>query len=313
MSVDALSEHTSGRPPHFLEVSDLTVDDLAVVLDLAARPVEQLDRVLTGRGVALIFEKSSNRTRHSMEMAVVQLGGHPVYTRGDEVGFDQRESVEDITRILAGYHAVLAARVMCHDTLRRMAAVSAVPVVNLLSDRSHPMQALADVLTMCQVFGPLAGRRVAYVGDYNNVARSLAEASVMLGADVALAAPDGYGATPAELDRLVGLGPGRVVHHREAVAAVSGAQAVHTDVWTSMGQEAESEARRQAFRGWQVTDELMALADPEAVFLHCLPARRGEEVTDGVIDGPRSAVWQQAENRMNTARGALLWMLGQRP
>ena len=160
---------------HFLDVTDLAPDELRHVLDLAARPPAELGRPLEGRGAALIFEKPSLRTRHSMEMAVVQLGGHPVYTRDDEIGIDVREPLEDVMRILQGYHAVLAARVFAHEVLERMVAVADVPVVNMLSDHSHPLQALADALTMEQLLGPLAGRTVAWVGDYNNVARSLGE------------------------------------------------------------------------------------------------------------------------------------------
>ncbi len=195
-------------PRHLLTIPDLSAAELRSVLSLAQRA--DLPRVLDGRGAALIFEKPSNRTRHSMEMAVVQLGGHPIYTRGEEVGFDRREPVEDVTRVMAGYHGLLAARVFSHGVVERMAAVSAVPVINMLSDWAHPLQALADVLTMEQVHGDLRGRVVAWVGDYNNVARSLAEACVLLGADVALACPNGYGASAGELERLNLLGAGAV-------------------------------------------------------------------------------------------------------
>ncbi|HSB86652.1 MAG TPA: ornithine carbamoyltransferase, partial [Ilumatobacteraceae bacterium] len=185
---------------HLLNITDLSADEIVQVLELAERT--DLRPVLSGAGVALIFEKPSNRTRQSMEMAVVQLGGHPVYTRGDEVGFDVRESVEDITRVMAGYHGMVAARVFDHGVVERMAALDVVPIVNMLSDFSHPLQGLADALTMQQFHGPLAGRTVAYVGDYNNVARSLAEACVLLGADVALGCPLGYEAPDVELQRL---------------------------------------------------------------------------------------------------------------
>ncbi len=176
---------------HLLDVTDLTADEVVAVLDLARRAPADLGRPLEGRGVALIFEKPSTRTRHSTEIAVVQLGGHPVYTRGEEVGIDSREPAEDVVRILEGYHAVIAARVFDHRVLQRMAAVATVPIVNLLSDRSHPLQAITDALTMEDEFGSLKGRRVAWVGDYNNVARSLAEISTMLGADGGLGLPAG--------------------------------------------------------------------------------------------------------------------------
>lgn len=296
------------NPRHFLDVTDLDAGELSTVLDLAEVPT--LPHVLAGQGAALVFEKPSNRTRHATEMAVVQLGGHPVYTRGEEVGFDTREPVEDVTRILAGYHAVLCARVFSHETLVRMASVSGVPVVNLLSDRSHPMQALADVLTMRQLLGPLAGRTVAFVGDWNNVSRSLAEASAMLGMHVRLGCPDGYAPTPGDLEAIAALGAPTVVCSPVPADAVAGAHAVHTDVWTSMGQEEEQQARLAAFAGYTVTEELMRAAAPDAVFLHCMPAHRGEEVAAEVMDGPRSHAITQGHNRMHAARGLLAFLLG---
>ncbi|HKA05080.1 MAG TPA: ornithine carbamoyltransferase [Acidimicrobiales bacterium] len=298
-------------PRHFLEVTDLTAEELTAVLDLAEAP--SLPPVLHQKGVALIFEKPSNRTRQSMEIAVVQLGGHPVYTRGDEVGFDGREPVEDVARIMAGYHAVLAARVFEHEVLLRMAAVSSVPVVNLLSERSHPMQALADVLTMRQAFGSLARRTVAWVGDYNNVARSLGEAAALLGMHIRYGSPIGYGPDEAELERLQLLGAATVVAFPLLTEAVVGADAVHTDVWTSMGQESETAARTKAFEGWIVTEEVMAAAGPHSLFFHCMPAHRGEEVTAAVMDGPRSRAVQQGHNRLHAARGLLAFLMGVRP
>jgi len=295
---------------HLLDITDFTADELRSILDLAQRP--GLPQVLAGKGAALIFEKPSNRTRHSMEMAVFQLGGHPVYTRGDEVGLDVREPVEDVTRVLAGYHGLLAARVFSHDLVVRMAAVSSVPVVNMLSDHSHPLQALADVLTMVQVHGSIEGLTVAYVGDYNNVSRSLGEACVALGATLTLACPLGYHASDAELERLGALGPGRVAQVHRPAEAVVGAAAVHTDSWTSMGQETEKQARVQAFEGFTVDEALMAGAAPGAGFYHCLPAYRGLEVAAEVIDGVHSHVIAQAHNRLHAARGALAFLMGAR-
>jgi ornithine carbamoyltransferase len=292
----------------FLDVTDLSIDDLHRVLALAAAPIASLGRPLAGQGAALIFEKPSNRTRHSMEMAVVQLGGHPVYTRGEEVGFDVRESVEDVARIMSGYHAVLAARVFDHAVVARLAAAATVPVVNMLSDRSHPLQALADVLTMGEVLGDLTARTVAYVGDYNNVARSLAEASIMLGMHVRLGCPAGFDATDAELARLDELGPGTVEQLADPAAAVAGADVVHTDTWTSMGQETEKAARAEVFGRYQVSAELMGHAAGDAWFMHCLPAYRGLEVSADVIDGPRSLVVRQGHNRMHSARGLLAFV-----
>ena len=295
---------------HFLDITDLTLDELDQVLQLAQR--DELRHVLDGLGVALIFEKPSNRTRQSMEMAVVQLGGHPVYTRGDEIGFDVRESVEDVTRVMAGYHGLLAARVFDHTLVQRMAAVSAVPVVNMLSNQSHPLQALADVLTMQQVHGPLAGLDIAFVGDYNNVARSLTEACVLLGANIALACVPGYAPDEAELERLQLCGSGTVRLTNRPADAVHGAIAVHTDTWTSMGQEADKQARVRAFEGFSVTPELMSYAQPGAGFYHCLPAYRGIEVAAEVIDGEHSHVIAQAHNRLHVARGLLAFLLGVR-
>ena len=295
---------------HLLEIVDLSPDELQHILQLSERT--DLPRPLAGLGVALIFEKPSNRTRQSMEMAVVQLGGHPVYTRGEEVGLDVRETVEDVTRVMAGYHGVLAARVFEHGKVVRMAACSPVPVVNMLSDQAHPLQALADVLTMQQVHGPLAGSTVAWVGDYNNVARSLAEACVLLGANVSFGCPVGYHADAAELERLNSLGTGSVRQTHRADDAVVGAIAVHTDTWTSMGQEAEKAERVKVFESFRVDAPLLAAALPGAGFYHCLPAYRGYEVTAEVIDGPQSHVIAQAHNRLHAARGALAFLMGVR-
>lgn len=295
---------------HLLDITDFTAGELRTILSLAERP--ELPHALAGKGAALIFQKPSNRTRQSMEMAVVQLGGHPVYTRGEEVGFDVREPLEDIVRVMAGYHAVLAARVFSHDIVTRMAAVSAVPVVNMLSDHSHPLQALADVLTMQQVHGSLVGLSVAFVGDYNNVSRSLAEACATLGVTLVLACPVGYHADDAELERVNALGPGAITQVHRPAEAVVGAVAVHTDSWTSMGREAEKQERSQAFEGFTVDTALMAQAAPGAAFYHCLPAHRGFEVSAEVIDGPASRVFSQAHNRMHAARGALAFLLGVR-
>jgi len=289
----------------FLEMDDLTGDELIEVLDLASGPARP---VMAGRGAALIFEKPSNRTRNSTEMAVVQLGGHPITIRGDEIGLGVRESVEDVTRVLARYHAVVAARVFDHGLLESMARVGEVPIVNLLSDRAHPCQVLADLLTLRQRWGDLRGRSIAWVGDGNNVARSLTIGCAIAGVEVRLACPPGHELDEASLDGARALG-GSVDAGRDPGAAVEGADAVYTDTWVSMGQEAESAQRLDAFAGYQVDAKLMATAAPGAVFLHCLPAHRGQEVTAEVIDGPASVVFDQAENRMHAARGLLMWML----
>ncbi|MEO6652173.1 MAG: ornithine carbamoyltransferase [Ilumatobacteraceae bacterium] len=296
----------------FLDVTDCTSDEIRMLLDLAERPIESLGRPLAGCGAALIFEKPSNRTRHSTEMAVVQLGGHPIYTRGDEVGFDTREPVEDIARIMEGYHALIAARVYSHHIVERLAAAAAVPIVNMLSERSHPLQAVADALTMRQSLGDLDGRTVAYVGDYNNVSRSLGEIAALLGMHVRLACPTGFDADDAELERLLTLGAPSVEQSSRPSVAVAGAHAVHTDTWVSMGQEDDKAARRRAFEGFTVDAAMMGQAAPDAVFMHCLPAYRGFEVTADVIDGPQSVVFRQGHNRMHAARAVIAFLLGVR-
>lgn len=295
---------------NLLGIDALGPSGLRQVLDLARMPRERLGRPLDGRGVALIFEKPSNRTRQSMEIAVVELGGHPVYTRGEEIGFDIRESVEDVTRVMAGYHAVLCARVFDHHVLERMAASVSIPIVNMLSNTDHPLQAIADVLTMEDEFGVLAGRTVAWVGDYTNVARSLLQASAFFGMHVRLGCPAGFDASDDELGHLLQLGAASVEQYRDVMLAVEGADAVHTDTWISMGQEAESAERQEIFAGFHVTAATMSQAAPHAIFMHCLPAHRGWEVTDEVIDGPQSRVIPQAHHRLSSARGVLAMVLG---
>ncbi|GJM37768.1 MAG: ornithine carbamoyltransferase [Acidimicrobiales bacterium] len=292
---------------HFLEIDDLSSVELARVLDLSS--TADPARVLAGKGMALIFEKPSARTRNSMEMAVVQLGGHPVYIQADEVGLDTRESVEDVTNAMAGFHAAIGARVFAHDTVARMAAVDRVPVVNLLCDEGHPMQALADLLTMRREFGALEGRSVAYVGDANNVARSLAIGAALCGMQFRIASPPGYTFNERDLDRIRSHGGPEIFDRPED--AVAGADAVYADTWTSMGQEAEAEQRRRDFEGFQVDQRMMGFASAGAIFLHCLPAHRGEEVVDEVLDGPRSRIWVQAANRMHAARGLLSWLMSE--
>lgn len=278
---------------HLLSIRDLSAADLQSILAMSEQPAP---RVLQDKGVALYFEKPSARTRNSMEMAAAQLGGHPVHLQPNELGIGARESVEDVTRTLACYHAIIAARVFNHGLLEQMAAINAAPVLNMLSDTEHPLQALADLLTIKQLLGRVEGARVAFIGEGNNVSRSLAEACALAGAEFVIASPNGHGLEGAIEDP-----------HQ----AVEGAHIVYTDVWVSMGGE-DSDERRNLFEPYQVDEALMARA-PNAWFMHCLPARRGEEVTAPVIDGPRSAVWRQAENRMHTARGAMLWMMGLTP
>ena len=280
---------------HLLAIRDLGASDLRTILDLSQEPAP---RLLQDKGVALYFEKPSARTRNSMEMAAAQLGGHPVYLQPAELGIGARESVEDVTRTLACYHSIIAARVFDHALLEEMAAVNAAPVLNMLSATDHPLQALADLMTIEQLLGRIEGARVAFVGEAHNVARSLAEGCAKLGAAFVIASPPGYGFEGEDIRQVA-----------DPVEAVEGADIVYADVWVSMGDD-HSEEKLAAFAPYQVNEALMARA-PNAHFMHCLPAHRGEEVSAGVMDGPRSAVWRQAENRMHTARGAMLWMMEQ--
>lgn len=292
---------------HLLEVTDLTPAELIAVLDASTLPREP---VLAGKGVALIFEKPSARTRNASEMAVVHLGGHPAYISKGEVDFDGRESVEDVTRTLQGYYSVIAARVFDHRVLERMTTVATVPIVNLLSDVGHPVQALADLQTIREHVGPIEGCTIAWIGDFSNVARSLALAALSLGAHLRFCCPPAYGPTDGDIDQLrLSIRSGATIATVDRPAdAVAGADVVTTDAWYSMGQEAEKEIRARAFEGYRVDTALMAAAGPQARFLHCLPAHREQEVTSEVLDSPASLIWPQAHNRLHTFRGLLRWL-----
>ncbi|HEY3239106.1 MAG TPA: ornithine carbamoyltransferase [Acidimicrobiia bacterium] len=299
--------------PRFLDVDDLTATQLRRVLDRARAWKEEPGKVppvLAGQSVAAVFEKPSARTRVSFEVAVVTLGGHCVTLRGEELGLGQRESVPDVARTLASYCSLIGARVFDHRVLEEMSRYAEIPVLNLLSDRAHPGQAVGDLLTMEERLGSLEGRRLAYVGDGNNVAASLALAAALTGLEMVIASPPGYELDDTVVDRARNLG-GTLELVPEPVDAVVDADAVYTDVWTSMGQESEAESRRAAFAPYQVNAELLAVAGPEVVFLHCLPAHRGEEVTDEVIVGPASGVWAQAANRMHSYRALLAELAGE--
>jgi ornithine carbamoyltransferase len=296
---------------HLLSVADLSPDEITRVLDLSESA--EVPQVLAGKGVALVFEHPSARTRNAAEMAVVQLGGHPVVIQEAEVGIDRREKAEDVARTLGCYHSAIGARVGRHAVLDRMttaldAAGAEVPVFNLLSDREHPTQALADLLTLRQQLGDLSGRVMAFVGDANNVCRSLAGAAALVGLQLRIASPTGYTLRDSDREWAAKLGV-RPVLCESPAEAVEGADAVYTDVWVSMGQQEEAWARRRAFARYKIDEQLLAGAAPHAIVLHCLPAHRGEEITAGVLDGPRSVVWQQAENRMHALRGLLCLLL----
>jgi ornithine carbamoyltransferase len=303
--------------PDLFDIDDLWPHAYERVMELATARRDDVGPVLEGQGVALLFEKPSARTRNSTEMAVVDLGGHPVYIGGAEVGLDTRESAEDIARTLACYHRILCARVFDHDVLARMAfALEAsnfdTPVVNLLSDQAHPCQAIADMLTLREMLGPLPRQVLAYIGDANNVCRSLAKAALLEGMDFRVASPAGYSFSAEELDHLsalaarAGRGGTLAVTHDPEVAA-GGADALYTDVWTSMGQEEEKAERLAAFAGFTIDDALLDVAEPDVVVLHCLPAHRGEEIAASVLEGMHSVVWKQAAHRRTAMRGILAW------
>jgi ornithine carbamoyltransferase len=297
----------------FLMVTDLGGEGLTETLRLAAESKKNLSEYagrLSGRKVGLFFEKPSTRTRVSCEVATVELGAHPVVLKADEVGLGKREAVEDVARTLDRYLDVLAFRVFDHGNLVKMAPLTTAPIVNLLSDRSHPCQALADLQTIAE-HRALAGAKVAYIGDGNNVCHSLMLAGAMTGVDVRVAGPAGY--QPAadvvsQASEIAAGTGGRITVTTDATAAIAGADVVYTDVWTSMGQEAEAAERHEMLMPFQVTRELFESAADDAIFMHCLPAHRGEEATDDVLEHKRSRIFDQAENRMHSFRGLLLYL-----
>ncbi len=298
---------------HFLDVDDLSAPALRRVLDRAAGWKEsgKVPDLLSGRSVAALFQKPSARTRVSFEVAVATLGGHCVTLRGEELGLGSRESVADVARTLASYCTVIGARVFDHRVLEEMARVGGIPVINLLSDTAHPGQAVGDLLTLEEhLGGPIEGRRLAFVGDGNNVAASLALAAALTGLEIVVSSPPGYELDDTVVERARNLG-GFIELVADPYEAVHNADAVYTDVWTSMGQEAENEARQAAFATYQVNGDLMAAARPDTLVLHCLPAKRGLEITDDVLDGPNSVVWTQAENRMHSYRSILVELTGE--
>jgi ornithine carbamoyltransferase len=289
---------------------DLDLDDTTLlrVLELAAqmkRTPQKYAKAMAGRYLALLFEKPSLRTAVAFDLAMKQMGGDSVMASGT---LGQREPVKDMGRILSRWVHAIAARVFAQSTVEELAQFSSVPVINALSDIFHPCQALADVQTLKERFGRWDGLRVAYVGDGNNVSNSFMITAARLGAEVTIAAPKGY-EPKAEILALARRG-GHVAVTNDPREAVAGVHAVYTDVWTSMGQEEETAARLVAFQGYRVDDALMALARPEAIFLHCLPAHRGDEVSESVIESARSVVFDQAENRLHTQKALLLTLLG---
>ena len=301
---------------HFTSVADVTAPELTLLLDLAMsfkRDRRRLDAPLAGKTLAQIFEKPSLRTRLSFDVGMVELGGHCVYLSPQEVGLGRRESVADVARVVSRMVDVVVLRTNSHETIEEFARCATVPVINGLSDLSHPCQGLADILTIVERKGPdLKGRVVAYVGDGNNVLHSLMLAVALRGARLRAATPAGF--EPAkryvETAERIARGTGASLElANDPVAAVRDADVVYTDVWTSMGQEQEYERRRRAFQGYQVNAALLRHARPDAIVMHDLPAHRGEEITDEVIDGPQSVVFDQAENRLHAQKALLCWLL----
>ena len=289
-------------PRHLLDGSELDATELDDLLERAielkaGRSSGEGGSTLAGRTVALFFERPSTRTRVSFQVGVAELGGHPLPLRADELQLGRGESVGDTARVLGRYLHAIVIRSGSHGTVESLAGASAVPVVNALTPLHHPCQALADLMTLKERFGSLEGLRVAYVGDGNNVARSLAILGRAAGVEVVVAAPEGYR-----------LEDGLAEQMDDPLAAAAGADALYTDVWVSMGDEDQAAARRAALAPYQLSEELMAAASERAVALHCLPAHPGEEITEGVLYGERSAVWDQAENRLH-AQKALLELL----
>jgi ornithine carbamoyltransferase len=299
---------------HFLSIRDLARDDVprlfALTAELKAKEKAR-DRAtpLPGRTMALIFEKPSLRTRVTFEVAMVQLGGAAVYLSAQEIGLGKRESVADIARNLSRWVDAVAARVFSHGTLVDMAAHASVPVINALSDLEHPCQALADFFTLWERGLDLAKLRLAWVGDGNNVCHSVLLLAALCGTSVVIASPPGFEPHPSILDACRDLG-GRVRVTADPRDAAEGADVIYTDTWISMGQEAEREQRLEAFQRYQVNDRLLGFAEPGAVVMHCLPAHRGEEITDSVLDGPRSVIFDQAENRLHAQKGIIIHLLG---
>lgn len=303
---------------HFLELADWTAADLREMLRLAVALKEEYREhgnqpLLAGRALAMVFQKPSLRTRVSFEMAMQHLGGHALYLSPQEIGLGKRESIADVARVLGGYVDVVMARTFAHEHITGLARWSPVPVINGLTDYNHPCQAMADYLTIYEEFGRLEGLHLAYVGDSNNVTTSLLMGAAQFGLKMTIASPDGYQPAEETLAAAHALSGGTldVTVTGDPAAGVAGADVVYTDTWTSMGQEAEADQRRQVFPPFQLNEDLLAHAAEHAIVLHCLPAHRGEEITDAVADGPQSRLFPQAENRLHAQKAILVTLLTQ--
>lgn len=303
---------------HLLCVADLSPDDIWKILNTARDLKAEWKAggnkpILAGKSLALIFEKPSLRTRVSFDVAMAHLGGHAVYLSPAEIGLGKRETVADVARVLSGYVQGIEARVFAHHNIEELAAFASVPVINGLSDFCHPCQVLGDVLTLWEHRNQVKGQKLAFVGDGHNMAHSLLFIGSKLGIHTTIASPVGYEPHPAAIrlaQEAAEESGAQIVISHDPVEAVTDADVVYTDVWTSMGQEAEREERLKKFTGYQVNSALMALARPDAIFMHCLPAHRGEEVTDEVIESPNSVVFAEAENRLHAQKAVLALLMG---
>jgi ornithine carbamoyltransferase len=299
----------------FLSVDDLSADELAGLLDLSAKvkaqPGDHAER-LRGKSAAMIFEKPSTRTRVSFEMAIAGTGGHPIALSGSELQLGRGETIEDTGRVMSRYVDAIVLRTFEQERLELLAKAASVPVVNALSDFEHPCQCLADLLTMRETKGELAGRVLAYLGDGNNVAHSLLLGGAKMGMHVRVATPPGFEPIPQVVHRaeeIARASGGSITATTDPVAASAGADVLYTDVWASMGQEAEAEERSLVFSAYSLDEEKVEAAKPDVIVMHCLPAHRGQEISAAVMDGPHSVVWDQAENRLHTQKALLLWLL----
>ena len=294
----------------FLAIADFTRDEIRSLFDLAERMKQGAYREepLAGKTLAMIFAKSSTRTRVSFEVGTYQLGGHALFLSSRDIQIGRGEPIPDTARVLSRYVDGIMIRTFDHKEVEELARWATVPVINGLTDLTHPCQVLADLFTVKEHLGGWEGKRIAWVGDGNNMANSWLEAAEVLGFELRLACPEGFEPSRDKFERAKK--KAKVVVTEVPEEAAEGAHVVNTDVWASMGQEAEAEARRNAFKGYTVDAELMKLADPKAIFLHCLPAHRGEEVTDAVIEGPQSRVFDEAENRLHVQKALLATLLG---
>ncbi len=304
----------------FIAISDYSPEEIQAMLDLAVELKKERAEggnrpILKGKVLAMIFQKPSLRTRVSFDMAMRHLGGDALYLSPAEIGLGQRESIADVSRVLSGYVDAMMARVFDHDHVVELARWASVPVINGLSDYNHPCQGMADALTIQEHFGKLKGLNVTFIGDGNNVAVSLLHVCAKLGANFTLASPEGYDLNPKAVEvghQFAAQSGSEICLLRDPHEAVRGAHVIYTDTWTSMGQEAETKKREQVFPPYQVNAQLVAEADRDVIVMHCLPAHRGQEITDEVADGPHSALFPQAHNRMHAQKAILVWLLGEK-